>query len=691
MTEGKTFSGFLATLPAGGMTGVDATDFGVASGPPNFVPPTLNLVEGTLDPNITLVSARGATGKTALSKQVSSVKQVPRWDLGHKDAKAVSGDAFEGRLGTFLHPAVGLPGFRAQRDAFVVVDALDEARIRVSGQSWDEFLGSVAAASSDGHRFALFGRERVLEDVWITLSDAGRRIAWFEISHFDAAQRASYVDMHVRKKRDLTSGLYTGTRDSVLQALAGSVQDDEAEAFVGYAPVLDAVVALLRDANLKSVQNDFDPAAQDGAARTAVLAGVLEKLLLREQQKVEPLARQSNLDPAQAHTPAEQLVWLNAALLRGDVPALDWCPAEQRSDYVRDLQPILDDHPFRNGDAWASPVFSAYVAADRFDDEHVRPHLQGIGASTGLLFEFLTRKGDALLLDEWQFAALHASMLAAEWQAVEPLVELRGKDPEQVGPEESEEVVPGTMTLLDRNGLGTRRTSFELVLDRPGRLRLLGPLSSVSVIFGGEVVLAAGRPSVVLGPDCFVRCRRLNLEGDTVKIGRRVAGPLEQGFEDAEVILEATEAFHTDSELTGSTSPASLELRVPADLRLVYPWVMYRHGLEDAEGPVDDRAVRFLNMLMNLVRAHGHNNGMAVFDKKLEGRQSVKSEEFARVIAALSDMHVVDVRGELIFLAEDWVPFRFSGKQRPGRTTLSEPATRERWRPVLDRIAATLA
>jgi hypothetical protein len=212
LTEGKSFSDFLATLPAGGMTGFDAKDFGVASGPPTFVPPTLNLVESASDPNITLVSARGATGKTALSKQVSSVKQVPRWDLGHQDAKAVSGDALEGRLGTFLDPAVGLPGFLAHEGAFVVIDALDEARIRVSGQSWDEFLGSVAAVSSDGHRFVLFGRERVLEDVWLALTDAGRRIAWFEISHFDSGQRVAYVDMHVGRKRDLTSVLYTGTR-----------------------------------------------------------------------------------------------------------------------------------------------------------------------------------------------------------------------------------------------------------------------------------------------------------------------------------------------------------------------------------------------------------------------------------------------------------------------------------------------
>ena len=96
-------------------------------------------------------------------------------------------------------------------------------------------------------------------------------------------------------------------------------------------------------------------------------------------------------------------------------------------------------------------------------------------------------------------------------------------------------------------------------------------------------------------------------------------------------------------------------------------------------------------MLMNLVLAHGHKNGLAVFDKKLEGRQSIKGEDFSTVVEALSDMDVLDIRGAMIFLEEDWVPFRFSGKQLPGRTTLNDATTRQRWQPVLDRIAATIA
>ncbi|MEA2316868.1 MAG: hypothetical protein QOD44_1057, partial [Solirubrobacteraceae bacterium] len=78
----------------------------------------------------------------------------------------------------------------------MIVDALDEARMRVSAQSWNEFLDSLARAAAGGHRFVLLGRERILEDVWVHFDDAGLSCAWYEISHFDGSQRAEYVDRH---------------------------------------------------------------------------------------------------------------------------------------------------------------------------------------------------------------------------------------------------------------------------------------------------------------------------------------------------------------------------------------------------------------------------------------------------------------------------------------------------------------
>jgi hypothetical protein len=52
-------------------------------------------------------------------------------------------------------------------------------------------------------------------------------------------------------------------------------------------------------------------------------------------------------------------------------PALEWCPRETRAEYAKQVESFLRDHPFRSENRWASPVFSAYVAAMR-SCEHCR-------------------------------------------------------------------------------------------------------------------------------------------------------------------------------------------------------------------------------------------------------------------------------------------------------------------------------
>ncbi len=135
----------------------------------------------------------------------------------------------------------------------------------------------------------LLGRERVLEDVWVNLADAGLELNWFEISHFDAEQRVAYVDARVRGDRDASNSAYIEARDAVLGALAGTVQSEQAESFVGYAPVLDAVVALLRRGNLVEVKNTFQDRLLD-VQRISVLLDVLARLLDRERLGAAPLA-----------------------------------------------------------------------------------------------------------------------------------------------------------------------------------------------------------------------------------------------------------------------------------------------------------------------------------------------------------------------------------------------------------------
>ena len=126
---------------------------------------------------------------------------------------------------------------------------------------------------------------------------------------------------------------------------------------------------------------------------------------------------------------------------------------------------------------------------------------------------------------------------------------------------------------------------------------------------------------------------------------------------------------------------------MPSSVTLRFPWYEHRSELEDAdETTADQRAVRFLNMLMNLLRRHGHSGRHAVYDKKLEGRQSIKEADFANAVHALERLGIVRQEGALIFLQPEWERHRFSGKRRPGIATLEDK--REEWREALEAISA---
>ena len=676
-----TFLPFLACyerLPAGGLQGRSTAAFGPAESPEPFIPPILRAVSITENAGLTFVSARGAMGKSYFAERVSAMKQAPLWRLDLD--KAVSADAFNAKLSGYFGTK-GAKSFTQDRDALILVDALDEARLRVSGVSWIEFLDSLIPYA-DNKRLVLFGRERVIEDLWMYFDDAGVSSDWFEISNFDQQQRVEYVNRRVGARGKPANGeVYVAARDGVLAALEGSVEPELADSFVGYAPVLDAVVALLANENLANVRNSFSEAVPAGS-RVDVLISILESLLDREQRKAMPVAVELGLDATPAYTRAEQLQWLSSDLLGSTPPDLAWCAPEKRADYASRIQQFLRDHPFRAEDRWASPVFSAYVASQCFGDARIGPALQVIGRQTGLLFDFVTTLGLAELIDELQFAALHSSMLAAEWQSVEAAVALQTAESA-----DTSDSLDGELALFE--GSAARRHRFTIALSATGVLHVFGPTAFLSVDFPGAVVISAANGSLVLGPECFIRCRALRLDAETAEVLRRARSQDNEAGDEPSVVFEITESAELSGSLAGHPSSESLEVRVAEEIVLVYPWVTYRSALVASTAAPHERAERFVRRLVALLRRHGHTGRMAVFDMKLQGRQPIKGEEFSAVIKELEALGVVSHEGPLIYLQSDWEKQWFSGKNRPGLPSLND--RREAWGPVLTRISTHLA
>ncbi len=558
--------------------------------------------------------------------------------------------------------------------------------MRVSGASWYEYVQTLFAASGESHSLVLFGRERVLEDIWANFP--GSSVDWYEISHFDSDQRTKYIDLYVGNAQNKESEIYLDARSTVIRALSGAVEGSQADSFIGYAPVLYAVALLLKKGNLLNIKNSFSPEVGN-ERRIRVLGDIIEELLRREQKKTEKLARQLGVASSKVYTPVEQVDWLAHYLLGAEPPELSWCPDPLKSEYKNKIHEFIDDHPFRSEGRWANPVFSAYIAAECFDKIEVREKLQSVGLSTGLLFEFIASREDEVMVDEWQFAALHASLLASERHDVEVSVDVSGGEPTAEAESRNDALsLHGELVLWERSG-NRNCVGVEILLDKEGTVDLKGPLASLSLTFPGTVTVNPTSESANFGPDCFIRCADLRVTGDSVQISLRPNNPfgsVQDGG--ASVTFELAGNFLCEAQLAGDPPVESFEILLLESRRIGYPWYPYQKSMELPSVEPNERATRFVKMMMNLLRNHGHKGTPAVFDKKLEGRQSIKGDEFKRVVTALQKKGVVSLDGPMIHLTHEWIPSRFSGKKREGVQTFEDK--RDIWMPIIEIIAEAM-
>jgi hypothetical protein len=326
-------------------------------------------------------------------------------------------------------------------------------------------------------------------------------------------------------------------------------------------------------------------------------------------------------------------------------------------------------------------VFSSFVAFERLDAADAEA-LIPIAGTSGLFYEFAAASADELMLDELRFAALHASLMAGQWASSTSVVSLRPGEGEEGGGDAQS--VTAQLVLSQDDDSTTVRA--EVVLARTGSLELRSPLANIDVEFGGHISITSTSASIDLGPEVFLRAQSVELAGSSLQISKdassgEVSGP---------TVELVADRFETQAALIGSVSPSDFVIAVPPSWKLSYPWVQFR-GEPDEDAPDADpntRARRFLNKLMSLARRHGHRGQRAVFIKKLEGRQGLRTEEFQRAIATLVRLGVVREAGVMLFLTDEWDQHRYDGKGREGMTSYEDK--RAVWDPVVAELGSAI-
>jgi hypothetical protein len=170
--------------------------------PPMSQIPTTEGMTSYQDAEVILISAPGATGKTAMSNYISYILKIPILNLG-KHA-AVGANSISGLIMTQVDQSdlfVFHNGLR-NGSCSLVIDGLDEASIHITQASFEAFLSDVSffAKGSKGLPFLILGRPAVMEDAALTLEDKGVKVCLLQIEPFTVAKAVLFIDNQVPKE-----------------------------------------------------------------------------------------------------------------------------------------------------------------------------------------------------------------------------------------------------------------------------------------------------------------------------------------------------------------------------------------------------------------------------------------------------------------------------------------------------------
>ena len=236
----------------------------IENGLTEFIGPDIspsNVIDQPLSPRIMIISAAGAVGKSTLANELAYRKKAPIWDLAQ--ATAVGGNSVTGQLiASFGFALAGSVNTKlANGELFLIIDALDEARVKANEAGYNAFIQNIAqiVQVGSGTSIVLLGRTQTAETTWLMLEGAGVSASLYSIQPFTREQAEQYIEGRIQSL-DASAAKRIGdhrqpflqARDQILDLLELAVsgeeakKDETAREFLGYAPVLETVAVLLR-------------------------------------------------------------------------------------------------------------------------------------------------------------------------------------------------------------------------------------------------------------------------------------------------------------------------------------------------------------------------------------------------------------------------------------------------------------
>lgn len=556
---------------------------------PLTVSAELDVGEEALTAEVLLVAAPGAVGKSTLARQIAAATNAIYVDLAEADA--VGGTSLSGALARS-----GLYGAWENDEVAVLIDGLDEARLRVTQQGFEAFLKDVGeTAAGRSLPTILFGRTGAVEEAWLELSESGAKVAVLEIGYYEASDAACFAETMLRAiSPDRThEGPQREAIDLILAGLRERTEGDRGR-FAGYAPVLSAVAErVARDPNPAGLIAEIQQGKQP-----ITLKSVLGAIMERERKKLGGVQFENPSLIESLYGEREQLIRL--ACLRYGVapPPIPAMSAADMKAYGGALETWVGEHPFLNGLKGASAVFDAIIVNTALSD----PHLSAIAtdqelgkgvAANPFLSEFFIREeeGTTQAIKPELVGLVYNSLRAQLSIGQTASLSLDGVEAD----DDMDRLAVEIEVTIEKGGVAPSRV-LNFVSEQIGIFRLGPHVHDVDASLpDGAVELGAGDELVLVAP-VNIQCQRLKI------ISPKLVVEGANSVADANVALEADVFDGASVTAVPIVRGATLSAAWP-NVRQ-HPWTAFASPRTEVAEPGVEEGLRRLRKFVIAFRSH---------------------------------------------------------------------------------------
>ncbi|HDS1213541.1 TPA: hypothetical protein QD007_004174, partial [Shewanella algae] len=548
---------------------------------------------------IILVSAPGAVGKSVMARELSNITGCIYLDLSKASTIAgnyiIGGLAHNNALNSWINNEAGL-----------VIDSLDEARLRVTQSSFEDFLCDVYKVSMmNKNPIIIFGRVGIIEETWLILNEShGVDCPVLDIEFFNSDEAENFIYQslvslssdekcnsdykHLHTSLNEHSTVYKSAIKEIISSL-GKISGDESTRFVGYAPVLDAVS--------KFVGTISNPSKIDEEMANVLngkfLLNICDAILHREQGKLtSQLNDKFESFSDNLYTSNEQISRLASRILKtGEIPVPKEISPDLVAAYQSAVDSMLPQHPFLDGTGrkFASSVFEAYILCRsllsddvKTSDEALHYFLNGRNSPNPFLFEFF---------NELNVESIKCSHVGVLFDSV--LSRLTNSESASLTISDDEELTFVTFGVND----------LEYDFSATGDVVKLG--NKVSNVFINsdalDVYFASSEQLEIVSP-VSILCDTLYIDSDKVIVKSASANPLSSS-----VIIEANELSCNKAVNVPVVRP-NAELHVNWPGSESFPWSSFSNKLSSETS--DERVAGALRVFRRIIMAfRSHSKG----------------------------------------------------------------------------------